>query len=80
MTLQDTNILADIHGTPYFELLGKRLNEVLGNMIYCSDTDSLRNQQGKAQMLSELITEIQVAEDKRINRTLSSPIENRNRF
>ena len=79
-TQQDTNMLADMHGTPYFEFLGRRLNDVLANMIYCSDADALRNQQGKAQMLSELITDIQIAEDKRANRPGSPYIENRNRF
>jgi len=80
MNNQDANTLADLHGTPYFDWLGRKINEILGNMIYCSDTDALRQVQGKAQMLSELISEIQKANDTRANRTASPPIANRHRF
>jgi hypothetical protein len=81
VTQKELTALADLHETDFSTYLQGRLNEVLGNMINCKDAELLRQLQGRAQMLADLMNEIVKADETRAGRTLPKlPVENRNRF
>lgn len=58
--------LNDLNETKVYEYFTDRLNEIKGQLISCQEETKLRILQGKAQMLSEIITQINSAKSRLI--------------
>lgn len=81
MTQKELEALADLHDEVFYFYLHDRLSETLNNMIGCKDEALLRQLQGRAQMLADLIGEIEKADEKRAGRSeIPIPVDNRHRF